>query len=79
MRDMKWLKSHLGSLEKALETINEENWQIKIEQKGDNWIIKNGDEILLFTDNYEAIEVFLYGMGLTSQVVLSFTKYWHRH
>lgn len=74
---MKWLKSHLQSLEKALETINEETWQIKIEQDGNNWVVKNRDEILLVTDNKDAVDVFLYGMGLASQVVLSYTKYWH--
>jgi len=62
---MLWLESHVGSIEKCIEIANEYFWDIVVFEGSDGkWYVKSGETIIFNADTREAIDSFLYGIGL---------------
>ncbi len=72
MQDMRWL-DHLpdGTLASGVELANRLYWHIKWGSGGQQWCVWAGDGegLLLRTDTREALEAFLYGLGLAYAVL----------
>jgi hypothetical protein len=74
MLEMKWLDSHLGShLESGIgiERANRLYWNISIrkDSKAKMWGIYGGEALLMRTDSRQAVDAFLYGIGLAYAVL----------
>ncbi len=73
MQDMRWL-DHLpdGTLESGVELANRLYWDISWGQCGQQWCVWVGgveQHLLLRTNTREALDAFLYGLGLAYAVL----------
>jgi hypothetical protein len=61
----------LNPLDDAVDSANRLLWYIDIRQREENWYVCAGlgEVTLLVTDNREAAEAFVYGMGLAYSVI----------
>ncbi len=67
MQTMDWLETHLGSIEEAVEVINQFSWDITLTEANGTWYVMTGkaEKHTIFSANSrEAVDAFLYGMGL---------------
>lgn len=67
MLEMFWLDDdhvHQGTLSGAIERANEIEWNLKVIEGPPYWTVFAGEKPILRADSKEAIEAFLYGMGL---------------
>lgn len=66
MQQMKWLETHVGSLEDGVELINKFHWFLTIVEgkSGKQWFVKSGESVIFSADSREAVDAFLYGMAL---------------
>jgi hypothetical protein len=58
-----------NSLEIWLKRVNELKWNINVRKFQDQWIVCSGDQDVLRTDSYEAVEAFLYGLSLAYTII----------
>lgn len=66
MQTMNWLWAHLGSIDQVIKLLNESFcWNLSIVQGGSHWFVRAGDQEIFSADNRDAIDAFLYGMGLS--------------
>lgn len=72
MQELLWL-NHLPErrLEGGIEIANQLYWNITIfrSSKDGLWYVKSGEKIILKTDNHDAIDTFIYGLGLAYSVL----------
>jgi len=63
--------NELESLDDAIDSANRLLWHITVEERGEYWCVCAGlgETTLLETDNREAAEAFVYGMGLAYSVM----------
>lgn len=67
MQTMDWLETHLGSIDEALEVINQFSWDITLAESDGKWYVMagKGEKHTIFSaDSREAVDAFLYGLGL---------------
>lgn len=64
MQKLNWLESHLGTLDNAIELANDMQWELVILEHDGTWYVKTGESVIFQSDNKEALEAFVYGMGL---------------
>ncbi len=67
MQTMNWLDTHLGSIDEAIKIINQFSWDITITEHNNMWHVMTGkaeQHTIFSADSREAVDAFLYGMGL---------------
>jgi hypothetical protein len=66
MQTLNWLESHLESLDEAIKTLNDDFcWGIEIiEGLNGWWFVKSGESVIFSADNRDAVDAFIYGMGM---------------
>jgi hypothetical protein len=69
MQELRWLESHLGSIQKAVELANEMYWKISVKHGKDHYSVIAGDQVIFRADTQEAVDAFLYGIGLAYCVI----------
>lgn len=71
MNEMLMLESLFpgGSLEGGIQLANRLDWGLSVQKAADHWVISSGDQVLLRTETREALEAFVYGMGLAYAVI----------
>ena len=66
MQTLNWLQNHLGSIENTVRLLNEDYcWDINIIEIQKRLVVKSGDSVIFSCDSHDALEAFLYGMGLS--------------
>ncbi len=66
MQEMPWLNDyHLSdsTFEGAIELANQLHWNLLVVEIAACWLIYSDEKVILKTDDREAIDAFLYGMG----------------
>ncbi len=53
-----------GTLEGGIALANDLYWNISIVESKQQWFVLGGEKVIFKTDSHEALEAFLYGMGL---------------
>jgi len=69
MQELHWLETHVGSIEKGVELINQFYWNLTVVAGGDQWIVRAGDTPIFRADTHEAVDAFLYGMALGYSII----------
>jgi hypothetical protein len=67
MQEMPWLDTHLESIDEAIKLINQFAWNLSVVEHDQKWYVMTGDEEkhpIFMADSREAVDAFLYGMGL---------------
>ncbi len=67
MQTLNWLESHLESLDEIVKTLNRDFcWNMEIVEglNGSKWFIKSGESVIFTADNRDAVDAFIYGMGI---------------
>lgn len=59
----------MGSFKSLMEYVSKCGWNLDVYESGDNWFVMGGEKVLLQTDNYELVEVFIYSMGLGMKAI----------
>jgi hypothetical protein len=66
MQEMTWL-SNLGNIDLSLEMVNKFCWHLEVSEQDGVWFVKSGQDekhLIFKADTREAVDAFLYGMGL---------------
>lgn len=71
MLQMSWLESHIpnGTLDGGMDRVNNLYWNITIENEGERWRVRSGEDTIFLTDVREALDSFLYGLTLAYAVI----------
>lgn len=71
MNDLLMLERHFpdGNLEGGIELANRLDWGINVRMAGDSYVVTSGDEPILRTDSKDALQTFIYGMGLAYAIL----------
>ena len=69
MKDLRWLATHIGTLEDGINLIDEFFWNITVENHNGEWFVKGGEKVLLHTDSKDTVDSFIYGMALAYTVL----------
>ncbi len=71
MNDLLMLEKYFpgGSLEGGIELANRLDWGITVQMAGLDYVVSSGDEPILRTENKDALQTFLYGLGLAYAVL----------
>ena len=66
MQTMDWLETHLESLDKVVETLNNDFcWGLEIVQGQHKIFVKSGESVIFSSDSRAEVDAFLYGMGMS--------------
>jgi hypothetical protein len=70
MQEFLWL-DHLPNetIEGGIELANELYWNITLKEGGQQWCVWGGEKPIFCTDSREAVDAFLYGLGLAYSVL----------
>ena len=69
MQTLDWLESHVGDLDQAIALANQYHWNLTIVEHDDRCFVKGGEKVLFSSKSKEALQAFLYGMGLAYSVI----------
>jgi hypothetical protein len=74
MRELCWLERWIGSIEKAMDLANRLYWNLTVKNYTTNdgeprWTVLGGEAVIFRTDSRQAVDAFLYGMGLAYSVL----------
>ena len=69
MSDLRWLSSHIGTLEDGIALVRSIGWNLVVENHNGKWIVKDGEKAILETDSRDSVDIFLYGMSLAYSVI----------
>ena len=69
MRELRWLETHIGTLDRGIELINSLYWHLSVVQKDSIWLVRSGDQVVLRTDSRETVDAFIYGMALAYSIL----------
>lgn len=71
MNDLLMLERYFpdGNLEGGIELANRLDWGINVRMAGDSYVVTSGDEPILRTDSKDALQTFIYGMGLAYAIL----------
>jgi hypothetical protein len=58
-----------GKLEGGIDLANRLDWGLSIQISGDGYVVSSGDEPILRTENKDALESFIYGIGLAYAIL----------
>jgi magnesium-transporting ATPase (P-type) len=71
MNDLLMLEKYFpgGSLEGGIELANRLDWGLAVQMAGLDYVVSSGGEPILRTDSKDALQTFLYGLGLAYAVL----------
>jgi hypothetical protein len=69
MHEMRWLHSHVGTVEDGIALINRLLWNMTIDQVDGFWVVRGGEKVIFQTDNRESLESFVYGFALAYSIL----------
>jgi hypothetical protein len=71
MNDLLMLERYFpdGTLEGGIELANRLDWGLRVSMAGDSYVVSSGDEPILRTDSKDALQTFIYGMGLAYAIL----------
>jgi hypothetical protein len=71
MNDLLMLESYFpdGNLEGGIDLANRLDWGITVRMAGDMYVVSSGDEPILRTETKDALQCFIYGLGLAYAVL----------
>ena len=58
-----------GVLEGGIELANRLDWGLSVQMAGDSYVVSSGDEPILRTETKDALQAFIYGLGLAYAVL----------
>jgi hypothetical protein len=68
-QELHWLDHIGGSIEEGIAVANRMQWSISIKSVPRGWLVMGGDQTIYFSDSYEGVEAFLYGLALAYAVL----------
>ena len=71
MNDLLMLEKYFpeGSLEGGIDLANRLDWGISVQMAGDGYVVSRGDEPILRAEHKDAIQSFIYGLGLAYAIL----------
>jgi hypothetical protein len=71
MNDLLMLERYFpeGNLEGGIELANRLDWGLTVKVAGDSYVVTSGDEPILRTDEKDALQSFIYGLGLAYAIL----------
>ena len=58
-----------GNLEGGIALANRLDWGLSVQMSGESYVVSSGEEPILRTDTKDALESFIYGIGLAYAVL----------
>ena len=71
MNDLLMLEKYFpgGNLEGGIDLANRLDWGISVKMAGDGYVVSSGDEPILRTEHKDALQSFIYGLGLAYAIL----------
>jgi hypothetical protein len=71
MNDLPMLEKYFpgGTLEGGIKLANRLDWGLSVQMAGDGYVVSSGDEPILRTETKEALQSFIYGIGLAYAIL----------
>lgn len=71
MNDLLMLEKYFpgGSLEGGIELANRLDWGLSVLMAGEEYVVCSGDQPILRTESKDALQTFIYGLGLAYAVL----------
>ena len=71
MNDLLMLERYFpgGNLEGGIELANRLEWGLSVQMAGDDFVVCSGNEPILRTESKDALQTFIYGMGLAYAIL----------
>jgi len=71
MNDLLMLEKYFpgGSLEGGIELANRLDWGLSVLMAGEEYVVSSGDQPILRTESKDALQTFIYGLGLAYAVL----------
>jgi len=71
MNDLLMLERYFpdGNLEGGIGLANRLDWGLTVTMSGDSYVVTSGDEPIIRTDDKEALQSFIYGLGLAYAIL----------
>jgi hypothetical protein len=71
MNDLLMLEKYFPGekLEGGIELVNRLDWGLSVQMAGESYVVSSGDEPILRTDTKDALQAFIYGLGLAYAVL----------
>ena len=71
MNDLLMLERYFpdGNLEGGIELANRLDWGLTVRMAGDSFVVASGDEPILRTESKDALQSFIYGLGLAYAIL----------
>ncbi len=71
MNDLLMLEKYFpeGNLEGGIGLANRLDWGITVKKAGESYVVTSGDEPILRTDDKDALQTFIYGLGLAYAIL----------
>jgi hypothetical protein len=71
MNDLLMLEKYFpgGNLEGGIELANRLDWGLSVQMAGDEYVVSSGDQPILRTETKDALQSFIYGLGLAYAVL----------
>lgn len=58
-----------GTLEGGIELANRLDWGLSVRMAGESYVVSSGDEPILRTESKDALQSFIYGLGLAYAIL----------
>jgi hypothetical protein len=71
MNDLLMLERYFpeGKLEGGIELANRLDWGLSVQMAADGYVVSSGDEPILRTESKDALQCFIYGIGLAYAIL----------
>lgn len=71
MNDLLMLEKYFpkGNLEGGIDLANKLGWGISVQMAGDGYVVASGDEPILRAEDKDALQSFIYGLGLAYAIL----------
>lgn len=71
MNDLLMLERYFpeGNLEGGIELANRLDWGLTVRMAGESYVVSSGDEPILRTESKDALQTFIYGLGLAYAIL----------
>ena len=71
MNDLLMLEKYFpgGTLDGGIELANRLDWGLSVQMSGLEYVVSSGDQPILRTDSKDALQTFIYGLGLAYAIL----------
>lgn len=71
MNDLLMLEKYFpeGNLEGGIDLANRLDWGLSVQMAGDGYVVSSGDEPILRVEQKDALQSFIYGLGLAYAIL----------